>query len=148
MTEPPLLTLPVLVSYAYGKDWDLAGEAARAARAGVRLRFMADSGAFTAHTTGRKVSLDGYASWLDQWGPELFGITVPSFVLGFPWMSRFAAFWRTIRDPAPPPPRGALPGPTLYLAVADLASLHLATTTAANDDVLRDLTGRSRQLVS
>lgn len=322
MTGPAPLTLPVLVSYAYGKDWDLAGERDRAARLGIRLRFMADSGAFTAHTTGRPVSLEGYASWVDQWGPDLFacaapldiigdwqatatnvdrlrnrighrvnvlgvyhcgsplyiltrqcatgdyvaiggavgrtgrtdammrllalahrtardhgtvlhgfGVTVPNLVVGFPWMSvdssywtsaartgtlalfdhrtgqwakmrvgtraplrhaaiirryggdpgscarpgfgiigdrgevgraergwicragmlswlRFAAYWRTVRDPIPPPLRAVLPGPTLYLAVGDLKELHLAVTTAVGDDVVRDLTGRARQLVS
>lgn len=56
----------VLLSYAYhgrGSDTDL-----RAARAHLVCgRLMVDSGAFTAHTTGRPVVLREYAEWLTHW---------------------------------------------------------------------------------
>lgn len=80
-SDPPVL--PVLISYAYGERWDLDAAAAEARAAGIRLQIMADSGAFTAHTTGRTISLDRYAEWLEAWYP-LLAVAAPLDVIGDP----------------------------------------------------------------
>jgi hypothetical protein len=54
-----------LISFAYYRDRDLDALAASSGRAD--LTFFADSGAFSAHTIGRPVSLEGYAAWIERW---------------------------------------------------------------------------------
>lgn len=54
-----------LISYAYYRDCDLDALAASTGRD--ELTFFADSGAFSAHTIGREISLAGYADWIERW---------------------------------------------------------------------------------
>lgn len=56
------MALNLLLSYAYAATTDLAR--AKEATCG---RIMVDSGAFTAHTTGRIISLGEYAEYLERW---------------------------------------------------------------------------------
>ena len=59
----------ILGSFAYFAKTDLGKLVRRARERGVEVDFMADSGAFTAYTTGKQVSLKGYATWLQVYGP-------------------------------------------------------------------------------
>lgn len=54
-----------LISYAYYRDCDLDELARSTGRE--ELTFFADSGAFSAHTIGREISLEGYAGWIERW---------------------------------------------------------------------------------
>lgn len=57
------MTVNVLVSYGYAPGLNLS-----ALRRGLGCgRIMVDSGAFSAHTSGKTVTLDGYARHLDRW---------------------------------------------------------------------------------
>lgn len=56
--------LDVLLSYAYHKTTDLA-EVRDAI--GPDARLMVDSGAFTAHSSGKPISLDAYTEFLETW---------------------------------------------------------------------------------
>lgn len=57
------MTVNMLLSYAYHAKTDIA-EVKGAARCG---RVMIDSGAFTAHSLGKHISLDEYAEFLETW---------------------------------------------------------------------------------
>lgn len=68
---PPEGRATILGSFAYFAKTDL-GHLTRSARErGVDVDFMADSGAFTAYTTGKQVSLKSYATWLQVYGPHV-----------------------------------------------------------------------------
>lgn len=56
--------LDLLTSYAFNQSTDL-GELREAI--GPDALLLIDSGAYTAHTTGREVTLDGYAKFLRRW---------------------------------------------------------------------------------
>lgn len=56
----------LLLSYAYHADTDLA--AVRKA-IGPDALLLIDSGAFTAHSTGKPIRLGDYAAYLDRWAP-------------------------------------------------------------------------------
>jgi hypothetical protein len=84
----PRVLLPILVSYAYERGWDFHAEREYAAAVGVDLAFMADSGAFTAWTSGQPVSLPDYVSWLRRWGPGMFTCAAPLDVIGDPAATR------------------------------------------------------------
>lgn len=62
------MTVRVLVSYHYHRDTDLA---ALVAELGGDVDLFADSGAYSAATTGAAISLPDYAAWLRQWAPLL-----------------------------------------------------------------------------
>lgn len=57
------MTINLLLSYAFHAKTDLA-EAKRNIHCG---RLMIDSGAFTAHSTGKHISLTEYAEYLEHW---------------------------------------------------------------------------------
>lgn len=57
------MTVNVLVSYGVAPDHDLS-ELRRGLGCG---RIMVDSGAFSAHASGKTITLDGYAKHLDRW---------------------------------------------------------------------------------
>lgn len=57
------MALNTLLSYAYHADTDLE----RYRRSKACGRIMVDSGAFTAHSGGRRISLDAYAEFLETW---------------------------------------------------------------------------------
>lgn len=61
----------ILGSFAYFAKTDLGKLVRRARERGVEVDFMADSGAFTAYTTGKTISLKGYATWLQVYGPHV-----------------------------------------------------------------------------
>ncbi|SLG40073.1 Uncharacterised protein [Mycobacteroides abscessus subsp. abscessus] len=50
----------ILLSYAY------AAPASKADLAGMRADILIDSGAFTAHTTGKAINIDAYTDWLAE----------------------------------------------------------------------------------
>lgn len=77
----PRRTVRILISYAYGDSIDYAEEVDYAASRGVNLQLMADSGAFTAYTTGRTIQLTSYAKWLNSWS-RLFACAAPLDVIG------------------------------------------------------------------
>jgi hypothetical protein len=54
-----------LISYAYYADTDLDDLAGLSGTED--LTFFADSGAYTAHTLGLPISLEGYAAWIERW---------------------------------------------------------------------------------
>lgn len=61
----------ILGSFAYFAKLDLGKLVRRARERGVEIDFMADSGAFTSFTTGKKISLKSYATWLQVYGPHV-----------------------------------------------------------------------------
>jgi len=65
----PERRVTILGSFAYFAKTDLGKLVRRARERGVEVDFMADSGAFTAYTTGKTISLKGYATWLQVYGP-------------------------------------------------------------------------------
>jgi hypothetical protein len=65
-TEPP--TLRVLCSYFFFQKTDMD---ALAARWDHRMRIFADSGGFSAFTTGEEISVAAYAQWLKRWGHQI-----------------------------------------------------------------------------
>lgn len=77
----PQRTVRILISYAYGDNIDYETEVNYAASRGIRLQLMADSGAFTAYTTGRTINLTSYAKWLNAWS-RLFACAAPLDVIG------------------------------------------------------------------
>lgn len=60
------MTLRLLVSYHYHRNTDLA---ALVTELGGDVDLFADSGAYSAATTGAKVNLADYAAWLRDWAP-------------------------------------------------------------------------------
>lgn len=60
------MTLRVLVSYHYHRDTDLAH---LVDEIGGDVDLFADSGAYSAATTGATIKLADYAAWLKQWAP-------------------------------------------------------------------------------
>lgn len=62
------MTLRVLVSYYYHRDTDLA---ALVQELGGDVDVFADSGAYSAATTGATIRLADYAAWLRHWAPLL-----------------------------------------------------------------------------
>lgn len=60
------MTLRILVSYHYHRNTDLA---ALVAELGGDVDLFADSGAYSAATTGATINLADYAAWLRDWAP-------------------------------------------------------------------------------
>lgn len=73
------MAVNVLLSYAMNADVDLRGVRARMPCG----RIMVDSGAFTAHTTGKTITLDGYAAFLER-GAGAWDHAVTLDVIGDP----------------------------------------------------------------
>lgn len=67
----PAARAAILGSFAYFARTDLDALMRRTAAAGVAVDFMADSGAFTAHTTGRVITVKQYAAWLALHAPHV-----------------------------------------------------------------------------
>ena len=62
------MSVNVLLSYAFHGDGVGFGTDLAAARRELRCgRLMVDSGAFTAHRTGKPIRLEAYAEWLTRW---------------------------------------------------------------------------------
>jgi hypothetical protein len=59
--------LRILFSYHYYKDEDIAALLANEFK-GIETDVFFDSGAFSAWTTGSKITVDEYAAWLKKWG--------------------------------------------------------------------------------
>ncbi|GAA1246616.1 hypothetical protein GCM10009609_07640 [Pseudonocardia aurantiaca] len=57
------MAVNLLLSYAFHESTDLA----KLRRGLVCGQLLLDSGAFTAHTTGRTITLDAYAKFLERW---------------------------------------------------------------------------------
>jgi hypothetical protein len=62
---------PILGSFWYFKRADMAALARWSQDAGVTVDFLADSGAFTAHTTGVTITVKQYAAWLAAWSGQI-----------------------------------------------------------------------------
>ena len=80
MTRP---TATVLGSFAYWAKADLHTHLSRATAQGVNIDFLADSGAFTAYTTGKQVTIKQYATWLTLHAP-LINAAMTLDVIGDP----------------------------------------------------------------
>lgn len=65
------MRLRLLVSYHYHRDTDLAALADQLSGPDHRVDLFADSGAYSAATTGATVNLPEYAAWLRHWAPLL-----------------------------------------------------------------------------
>lgn len=77
------LAVNMLLSYAFHDRIDLAQQRATMPCG----RIMIDSGAFTAHSTGKKITLDGYASFLQEWAGS-WDTAVTLDVIGDPKATR------------------------------------------------------------
>jgi hypothetical protein len=115
---------PILGSFHYWRRLDLPKMMAAAAAAGLPVDFFADSGAFSAATTGARITVADYAAWLAEHRPvinfaagldvisdpagtrrNLFALEdrvgdtvtiLPTFHVGTPW-PELAALCRTYR---------------------------------------------------
>jgi hypothetical protein len=72
------VTLRVLVSYHYHRNTDLSQ---LVSDFGDDVDLFADSGAYSAATTGAVIDLDAYAAWLHQWS-DLFTVRANLDVIG------------------------------------------------------------------
>lgn len=87
MPQSPLRRpLRVLFSYHYYQEEDIQ-RIVDETFAGVEVDLFADSGAFSAYTTGATISTEAYAAWLNRWG-HLFAAAAGMDVIGDPAASR------------------------------------------------------------
>jgi hypothetical protein len=85
---PPRRPLRLLLSYFYYRDEDIQALLS-ACFPDRKVDLFADSGAFSAFTTGTPVGLDGYAEWLNRWG-HLFTCAAGFDVIGDPAATQWA----------------------------------------------------------